>query len=75
MEPCKSLRATVAETGGPCALEQGRSRSAPPDPPQLRRVRAAYALGRAIPGCLDDIHEVTNGYIGETATRDLHGCI
>ena len=42
MEPCKSFRATVAETGGPCALEQGRSGMHP------RPARTARSMSRPI---------------------------
>ena len=53
MEPCKSFRATVAETGGPCALEQGAVKECTPQTcPNCAKYVPAYASAGQIPGCL-----------------------
>lgn len=52
-EPCKSFRAIVARTGGPCALEQGAvSECTPAKCPNCAEYVPAYASAGAIPGCL-----------------------
>ena len=53
MEPCKSFRATVAETGGPCALEQGAVKECTPQTcPNCAKYVPAYTEAGKIPGCL-----------------------
>lgn len=52
-EPCKSFRAIVERTGGPCALEQGAvSQCTPQTCPNCAEYVPAYASAGAIPGCL-----------------------
>lgn len=52
-EPCKSFRAIVERTGGPCALEQGANKECTPQTcPNCAEYVSAYSSAGAIPGCL-----------------------